>query len=276
MTSTETLQQIKQLFDQNLGSRAIAKKLNMTRWAVQQAYKELGLYNIGRKKARTAHLATEKKCKRCEQVKPVAEFRKRVKGDRISYEVYCLPCEQEYSIQNSKKHYAENKDWWVKYREENLDKIHQYDKEYRQKNKQILASKANQRRKDKRKTDPVFKLRERFSISISTALRKFGGSKNGSSFLKHLPYSIVDLRAHLEKQFKPWMNWENYGRYLKKTWNDNDQSTWTWQIDHIIPASTFTYTSMTDPDFQKCWALENLRPLTAKQNLIEGTQRLRH
>ena len=51
-----------------------------------------------------------------------------------------------------------------------------------------------------------------------------------------------------------------------KTWNDNDQSTWTWNIDHIIPQSTLPYTSMDDEIFKKCWALENLRPLS--QNKI--------
>jgi len=56
----------------------------------------------------------------------------------------------------------------------------------------------------------------------------------------------------------------------------NDQSTWTWQIDHIIPHSDLPYDSMDHPNFQKCWALDNLRPLSAKQNLEEGTRRIRH
>jgi hypothetical protein len=32
---------------------------------------------------------------------------------------------------------------------------------------------------------------------------------------------------------------------------------------------------MTDENFQKCWALKNLRPYSAKQNVIDGTGRLR-
>jgi hypothetical protein len=58
---------------------------------------------------------------------------------------------------------------------------------------------------------------------------------------------------NLEKQFEPWMNWQNHGVY--KNWDDNDQSTWTWQIDHIIPQSDLPYTSMEDENFKKCWAL---------------------
>jgi len=30
---------------------------------------------------------------------------------------------------------------------------------------------------------------------------------------------------------------------------------------------------MEDENFKKCWALENLRPLSAKQNIIEGNRR---
>jgi dynactin complex subunit len=151
----------------------------------------------------------------------------------------------------------------------------EYEKEYRENNKSIIASKANSRRRNKIKNDPVFKLRSIFSSCIATALKKTG-SKKSNSILQSLPYSILELKEHLEKQFEPWMTWENHGRYLSKSWKDEDQSTWTWQIDHIIPASTFKYTSLTDIEFQKCWSLDNLRPLSAKTNIIEGTQRTRH
>lgn len=70
--------------------------------------------------------------------------------------------------------------------------------------------------------------------------------------------------------------WHNWGIYDKNKWDDNDQSTWTWQIDHIIPLSEFKYTSFEDESFKKCWALENLRPYSAKQNFIDGVMRTRH
>ena len=64
--------------------------------------------------------------------------------------------------------------------------------------------------------------------------------------------------------------------YNKNMWNNNDPQTWTWQIDHIIPHSTFKYTSMEDDNFKKCWALENLRPYSSKQNFFDGVQKTRH
>jgi hypothetical protein len=47
-------------------------------------------------------------------------------------------------------------------------------------------------------------------------------------------------------------------------------------IDHIVPQSDLPYSSMNDENFQKCWALENLRPLSAKQNYLDGMTRIRH
>lgn len=72
------------------------------------------------------------------------------------------------------------------------------------------------------------------------------------------------------------MNWENYGKYRSNVWNDNDQSTWTWNIDHIIPQSDLPYASMEDNNFQVCWALKNLRPYSSKQNVLDGVTRNRH
>ena len=47
-------------------------------------------------------------------------------------------------------------------------------------------------------------------------------------------------------------------------------------LDHIIPRSDLLYTFMNEESFCKCWSLSNLRPLSAKQNIIEGPARVRH
>lgn len=58
--------------------------------------------------------------------------------------------------------------------------------------------------------------------------------------------------------------------------NDNNKSTWTWNLDHIIPHSTFKYEDMECEEFQECWALSNLRPYSAKQNILDGVNKTRH
>jgi transposase len=118
-------------------------------------------------------------------------------------------------------------------------------------------------------------LRMTVSQSIRSQLKKSEASKEGASCLDHLPYSIAELRQHLEKLFEPWMTWANWGHYNKADWNDDDQSTWVWHIDHIIPHASFKYTSMEDPSFQECWALYNLRPYSAKANVRDNDRGLR-
>jgi hypothetical protein len=49
-----------------------------------------------------------------------------------------------------------------------------------------------------------------------------------------------------------------------------------WNLDHIIPNSEFKYISIQDDEFKKCWSLSNLRPLSAKQNVLDGANKIRH
>lgn len=84
------------------------------------------------------------------------------------------------------------------------------------------------------------------------------------------------MTNHLQQSFDPWMNLNNYGKYDPKTWDDHDQATWTWNIDHVIPQSELPYFSMEEENFRKCWSLENLRPYSSKQNFLDGIYRIRH
>jgi hypothetical protein len=85
-----------------------------------------------------------------------------------------------------------------------------------------------------------------------------------------LPYSSQELREYLESQFTPWMNWKNLGVYKKYQWDDSIPQTWVWQIDHIIPQGAFLFTSLEDDAFKWCWSLDNLRPLSAKENSLKN------
>ena len=89
-------------------------------------------------------------------------------------------------------------------------------------------------------------------------------------------YTRQELLTHLESQFESWMNWNNYGPYNSKLWNELDPTTWTWQIDHITPQSELKFYSVEDENFKKCWGLYNLRPYSAKLNIIDGAKKSRH
>lgn len=114
------------------------------------------------------------------------------------------------------------------------------------------------------KKDATFRLRKAVSTSIHFRLKKLNTSKRGQRSFDKLGYTAQQLKEHLESQFEPWMNWENYGVCV------DDKK--TWHIDHIYPHSLLPYSSMDDENFKKCWALENLRPLEAKANIAKGNK----
>lgn len=157
-----------------------------------------------------------------------------------------------------------------KYYLKNKSKIDKRNKDYNLKHKEKLKKYYAAYAKDRRKKDFAYKLRNSISNRVGGVIKNNLFFKNKNSILKFLPYSMNELKLYLESKFESWMNWNNYGNYNKKTWNDEDQSTWKWNIDHIIPQSKLQYSSMEDENFKKCWALENLRPYSAKQNLIDG------
>lgn len=113
--------------------------------------------------------------------------------------------------------------------------------------------------------DPSRKLRHYVGSVVQRAVKKMGGSKFGKSTFDCLPYSAEELKSHLESLWEPWMTWENYG-------GRPDEVRKTWWIDHIIPHSTFRYTSLDDQSFQECWALSNLRPMEKNANIRKGVK----
>lgn len=181
----------------------------------------------------------------------------------------------ERNIAYQREYYAENKDRLLianrLYYQENNERIAKRDKIYVANNRKRI----NKHSAKRRATDPVYKMRVYIPGMVRDGLKKNGGSKRGMSFYKAIGYTPQQLMDHLmsHPEKEPWMTRENRGRYIPETWDDNDDSTKTWQIDHIIPHSFFKHTSMEDDDFFACWDLSNLRPLNAKQNILDGDRR---
>jgi hypothetical protein len=231
------LDKIQELYHQGLGSRKIALIIGVNRSTIQKSYQQLQLNSAAKKLPRLVSQYTEKYCKICGDLKKIELFRKR-----------CNPKTQRISFESYCK-----------------------ECEYRKNNERLKRA-----AKILRQTNPNFVIRKSLSYFIWKSLAKSNSSKQDQSCLQFLPYTIEELRLHLESQFEPWMNWDNHGSYRKHSWNDNDSSTWSWQIDHIIPQSSLPYTTMLEDNFHKSWALSNLRPLSAKQNLLDGTSQIRH
>jgi hypothetical protein len=226
-------------------------------------------------------------CSKCKIEKDESCFSKQ-KGTKDGLKSWCKNCikllSAKYIADNktslnekNRQNYLNNSDYYVQYRKDNAEYIKEYLEEYRVLNKEEIKEYKRNYENSKYDADASYKLRKLVSNAVYTALQKLGGSKDNRSCLDFLGHSIQELEEHIEKQFlepgNEWMCWDNQGAYNPKTWDDNDPSTWTWQLDHIIPQSKFQFVSMEDEEFRKCWSLNNLRPYSAKQNVIEKNNR---
>ena len=107
-----------------------------------------------------------------------------------------------------------------------------------------------------KKTDAQKRIRANMKSNLYHRLRKRYIDKKDGTF-KILGYSVKALMDHLESKFQPGMTWDNQGK---------------WHIDHIIPDSHFKYSSAEDESFKKCWALDNLQPLWAIDNIRKSNK----
>ena len=96
----------------------------------------------------------------------------------------------------------------------------------------------------------------RFRILVNHALKTKGGRKTNKTFAA-LGYTKENLKTRIESQFTEGMSWDNMH---------------LWHLDHIRPVASFDFDSTDHPEFKECWALENLQPLWAKDNLSKGAK----
>ncbi|KKQ98369.1 MAG: hypothetical protein UT24_C0038G0016 [Candidatus Woesebacteria bacterium GW2011_GWB1_39_12] len=180
------------------------------------------------------------------------------------YEARCKECRKEYHKEHyqkvkhkiSKRRSEHHKKYWLENKETLSEQYKIYWKSYYEKNKEKKIQYQVDYKREQRK-DPAVRMRNNVSGQIRNALKKNKTSKNSPTWSK-LPYTPLQLKEHLEKQFDSNMTWGNYGSY--------------WHIDHVIPQSLLLYDSMEHPNFIKCWSLSNLQPLEAKENMSKGNK----
>lgn len=162
-------------------------------------------------------------------------------------ELYAASAERERQVQRER-------------RAADPDRFRLRDREYRRNNLTQVRNKdrASSLRKFKRNygVNVGFTLRVRLSSLLRASLKSGAKSKKMEALLG---YSVQDLRLHLERGFKDSMTWDAFlsGKI---------------HIDHIRPVSSFDITSDQCADFKACWALSNLQPLWAFDNLSKGAK----
>jgi len=189
-----------------------------------------------------------KTCTKCNQSKALTEFNKHCRTpDGLAYR--CKVCCKEY---------------YKKYRKNNLEKERARSRKYQQKNPEKCRAsvrksqqrpeykkRVNARLRERRKTDPQYQLLCNLRCRLRRALK---GLAKSASTMTLVGCSTRHTKDHLEKQFQPGMTWENYGP--------------VWHVDHMMPCASF---DLTDPEQQRrCFHYTNLQPLWGTENISKG------
>jgi hypothetical protein len=186
-----------------------------------------------------------KTCSKCKIEKDNSGFYKN-KTIKDGLSSSCRDCSKEYQKEYRRTHKEHIKKHQKEYRLNNIEKLRKYNKEYGK-------GYFKEYRKKRRLIDPQFRLNDNISSLMYISLK---GKKAGRRWEDLVGYTSEDLIKHLESKFQPWMTWDNWGIGKGK-----------WNIDHIKPISLFNYTCPEDKEFKECWALDNLQPLEAIENI---------
>ena len=228
-----------------------------------------------------------KRCTICDSFKDLVDFKKD-KRRSDGYSSHCKAClrikgieyyqrtkdERKLSIKgNRERSYNKNKEKEnlksKKYKENNRDRIREYNKIYRLENSEKCKSISKEYRKNnlekiqdyqreylnnRLKNDKLFKLSHYTKNMIRKSFKRNGYSKKSKTY-EILGCSFEDFKIYLESKFQSWMNWNNYGLY-------NGELNYGWDIDHIIPLSS----ASSEEELIKLNHFENLQPLCSKIN----------
>lgn len=135
------------------------------------------------------------KCKKCQIDKNETEFSKD-KKNKNGLDLYCKKCRAQYRIEfniinketiKQQKHiyYQQNKqrieEQKTQYRKKNKEIIHKRECAYRIKAREKIAQRCNQYQKERRKSDPLYKLITHIRSLIYHSVKKNGFSKNSKT-----------------------------------------------------------------------------------------------
>ena len=175
--------------------------------------------------------------------------RKKFRSNEDNYKKHLSYNNKYLEEYNKKKEIKEMKNIWMKdwlSKPENRERIKALRKtpEYK--------ARKQERHKERMAEDKIYNLISRLRKSLSSPFSK--GYIKSDTTTKLVGCSLLNLKMHLEKQFKQGMSWDNYGK---------------WHIDHIIPVNYFKKNfDFNKKETQKeCFHYANLQPLWASENI---------
>ena len=204
-----------------------------------------------------------KYCKNCDTTKPATEFSKN-KLTKDGLQTQCKCCAKQYRIDNAeqkkqvkKKYYIDNiehiKQAKKKYYIDNAEQLKQAQKKYYIDNAEQKKQYNSKYQRNRRKTDPLFKLASNIGRLIRGSLSILNFKKT-SRTAEILGCDFDFFRDYLEAQFAYGMTWENQGS--------------VWHLDHIIPISS----ALTEERLIELNHFSNFQPLFAEDNMEKSNK----
>jgi hypothetical protein len=203
-----------------------------------------------------------KKCTTCKILKPVECFNKN-KTAKCGLNYSCKECVKN----NTNKEWAKN--YRKTYYENNKVTIGLESKVRYEKNKEVISKKqsiynrkesSREKRKKAREkrilSNPLEKIKSNCRGLICKTFRNLDKRKSKKTE-DILGCTFMEFKQHIESQFLPWMNWENYGNVCETL--DYNCS---WDLDHIIPISY----AKTEEEVYLLNHWSNFQPLCSKIN----------
>ena len=192
-----------------------------------------------------------------EQIKKENGFRDMVKGKPAKHRILheeknnimgkcCCTCKEWKSLTN----YNKAESHWDKLRNDCKDCL----TNWRKNNRTKINEKFIIYEKNRKLTDPEFKLLKTLRSRLNSAVRSQNAHKNVRT-LDLTSCSTNFLMNYLQAKFTEGMTWQNHGE---------------WHIDHITPCAKFNL--LDEQEQKKCFHYTNLQPLWAKDNLIKGSK----
>ena len=186
------------------------------------------------------------------------QHRDNLKEAKKQYRAYINNKNKQWREDNPGKERDRNKQWY----KNNRDKAIAAHEKWRINNRELSRNTQRAYQNKRNEEDLRYNLSGKISRAIGQSLRRtklIKGNKNGRHWEDLVGYKLIDLIKRLKKTMPEGYNWQDFldGKL---------------HIDHKIPISAFNYTIPENPDFRKCWALENLRLLPARENIIKSNK----
>ena len=231
----------------------------------RKAY-EKARYQANKEERKAYYQANKEKCKAYKK----AYYQENKEKINLRQKAYDKAHKEEKKA-SCKSYYQANKEKKKAYQEANKEKISAGQKAHYQANKEKFKAKAKAYyqenkektiasvliyRKNRRKTDPTFRIMESLRARVKLALK---GKNKSKSTMELIGCTVDEFWLHLEKQFQPGMTRENHGF-----------GEGCWHVDHIKPCSSF---DLLDLEQQKiCFHYTNCQPLWQRDNLSKGAK----